>query len=305
MKIIYGLKIPLLKIKSSFCTIGVFDGVHLGHEEVIKAAVLKARQSRAKSVVITFLNHPASVISPGKVPPQLATLEQKLEFFKRLNVNIVILLKFTSSIASMPPEKFINILVDNICMKGIIVGHDYVFGQKKAGNAELLIKLGEKLGFSVLELKPLKINNIIVSSTVIRKLIQKGDIPAANKLFGRSYIISGKVVHGRKIGKTLGYPTANILPFNQLIPANGVYMVSVVLNRKKLSGLCNIGYNPTFNKDKRRISIEVYIKDFKGRIYGKKIRLFFLEKIRSERKFSSAEELKHQISIDLKQAFNL
>ena len=287
------------RIFASCATIGNFDGVHLGHQKLIARVRDRARILKISSVVITFDPHPLRVLVDKKTPPFITLTEQKLELISKLEVDYVLCIKFTKDLAALKPEEFVQkYLVNGLKLKELIIGYDYAFGKGRRGNFELLKKLGEKFGFAVEQLSPVMVDGAIVSSTRIRDMVQAGMVWEARKLLGRFYRVQGKVITGQKRGgPLLGFPTANICLKDELFPKTGVYAVWVEVLGQVYPGVANIGYNPTFGND--YLSVEAHILNFKQNIYGQDIRVHFVQRLRSEKKFSGLDELKKQIQADI------
>ena len=287
------------RIHASCATIGNFDGVHLGHQKLIARVRDRARILKISSVVITFDPHPLRVLVDKKTPPFITLTEQKLELISKLEVDYVLCIKFTKDLAALKPEEFVQkYLVNGLKLKELIIGYDYAFGKGRRGNFELLNKLGEKFGFAVEQLSPVMVDGAIVSSTRIRDMVQAGMVWEARKLLGRFYRVQGKVITGQKRGgPLLGFPTANICLKDELFPKTGVYAVWVEVLGQVYPGVANIGYNPTFGND--YLSVEAHILNFKQNIYGQDIRVHFVQRLRSEKKFSGLDELKKQIQADI------
>lgn len=280
-------------------TIGNFDGVHKGHQQLITRIIHKAQLRGATSVVVTFCPHPLRVLIGPHTPPFITLREQKLDLFESLGVDLVLMLEFTKEMAALEPEEFVRTyLVEWLNMKDLVVGYDYSFGKGRRGNFSLLNSLGERFGYTAEQLAPVIINGAIVSSTRIRDMIRAGDVWGVKPLMGRFYAVRGNVVHGMdRGGKQLGFPTANLRLQNEVFPANGVYAVWAQINGDTYPAVANIGYNPTFgNKD---ISLEVHILDFDRSIYEYELRAHFVQRLRGEKKFSGLDELKARIAEDI------
>lgn len=280
--------------------LGTFDGMHLAHQYVIGRAVEWSKTHSGTSLVFTFTNHPLSIIRPHRVPSQLQTLTGKTEQIRKQGVTVLVRIPFTRELLHFSPEDFVFLLATRIKPQHIVVGPNYTFGDKGAGNPELLTGLADHFGIETEICPEILENGVMVSSTVIRSLLTAGAVEEAAKLLGRPFDLSGRVVHGDHRGRTLGFPTANLkLPPQLLIPGKGVYAVRVKLGSRYYNGLCNIGTNPTFLQG--LIRVEVHILDFDSEIYDKQLRVWFLGRLRSEQTFSSANELIAQIHLDLKQ----
>ncbi len=281
-------------------SMGAFDGVHLGHRVVIREAVKQAELKGTKSAVITFDIPPKYVLN-GKELKLLSTEEEKVKKIKELGIDYYIAIPFTHAFASLSPEEFLERYIFVKDVRSVVVGFNFTFGHKAKGDASLLQKLCSNNGIEVIVIPPLKIEGKIVSSTLIRKLLLKGEVKEAKRYLGYNYTISGRVAQGYGIGKKLGVPTANLwIPTLKMLPKDGVYAVCVRVDDNRYPGACNIGHRPTFaGKDK---SVEVHIIDYEDNAYGKNIQIEFLNRIRDERRFSSAEELIARIKEDIKAA---
>jgi len=285
-------------IAGSCVTIGNFDGVHKGHQKLIQLACSRAKSQGLVSVVVTFDPHPLRVLRDDRTPPFITLTEQKLELISQYGPQVCLLLEFNMDMARLAPEDFVKkYLLDGLNMKEMIVGYDYHLGKGRAGNFETLKELGAKHNFSVDRLDPVSIEDAVVSSTRIRDLVQAGHVWPVRPLLGRFYQIKGEVVHGmNRGGRLLGFPTANIKLVDELFPKPGVYAIWVEIDNKAHMGVANIGKNPTFGND--ALSVEAHIIDFEGDIYGRDIRVHFVQRIRDEKKFSGIDELKERIATD-------
>ena len=290
-------------IHPSIVTIGNYDGLHLGHKKILEKVVFDAKSLNLRSVAVIFEPQPAEFFKKDKVPARLMRLTEKLHVFKEIGLDEVLCLRFNKGLALLDASDFIrNILVDTLNAKAVIVGDDFCFGRKRSGTVEILKKLGGEFGFDVLVISPYSIDGIKVSSTKIREALYIGDLKLVEKLLGRYYSITGRVVHGRKLARDLGFRTANIALWHEVLPLSGVYIVKVSgINNKTYHGVANIGFRPTVAKNLTGL-LEVHILDFDENIYGKKIKVEFLAKLRSEKKFESFEVLKKQIHEDILQA---
>jgi riboflavin kinase/FMN adenylyltransferase len=303
--LVYNNIKPNMLPKSS-CALGMFDGVHLGHQAVISSARKKAKVYNCPTVTVTFSTHPQYITS-NTPTPQLTLLEDRLNLFEKIGVDIAIVLDFDKEFSQISAHQYIEqLLVNGLHAKNISIGFDHRFGRGKRGNQFLLKEYKDHFGYEVQVVPPFTKAGQIVSSSIIRKLLKYGDIQGANTLLGRDYMLRGSVVKGVQRGRELGYPTANIKPHgNVLIPACGVYAVNIQIGKdnyhKVKPGVLNIGYRPTFS-DRTIPTIEAFIFDLNEDIYDKELCLFFKEKIRDERKFDSAEELVEQIKKDIQYA---
>lgn len=297
MRIFTNLDILKIK-KQTVCGLGNFDGVHIGHRTLIKEILNISEKQNLEPTIITFEPHPSRILLPNKNIPFLMTLEQKKRMFKKLGIKNLVLIPFTSKFSKMSYDDFIYDIIINKCRaKTIVVGYDYTFGFKGMGNAKLLKKICEEKGIDAIIIPPVLFEDNAVSSSCIRKLIVKGNIKKANKLLNRPYSIEGKVILGNRIGRKLGFPTANIaFDKNIVLPPNGVYAVIVEYKGRFLKGVANLGLKPTFNTNE--INLEVHLLDFDAEIYGDSIEVFLIEPIRDEVKFNNIKDLKNQIIQD-------
>jgi riboflavin kinase/FMN adenylyltransferase len=290
------------KAKNPVVTIGTFDGVHLGHLQIFNKLKEKAKEINGESVVVTFWPHPRFVLGKSSDNIKMInTLDEKIKLIGEQDIDHLVIIRFTKSFAKLSSCQFIEQYLHNkINVKALIVGYDHHFGKDRDGSFEVLKSCALQYGFSIDKVEPYIVNNEIISSTLIRKAIIEGDLEKANQYLAKKYFFSGKVINGKKIGRDLGFPTANIqLSENyKLIPACGVYAVETEINGKRYKGMLNLGYRPTINSDKTNHSIEVHIINFKGDIYNQNIRVYFYKKIRNEIKFHSLERLKQQLIMD-------
>ena len=279
-------------------TIGNFDGVHLGHREIFLKVKRGANQIGGVSVVITFSPHPLKVLPSGRELQLINTYTEKELLIEASGIDYLIVIPFTENFAAISAADFVSeILVRRIGIKRLIIGYDYAFGRNREGSLTLLRRLGGELGFEVEVLAPIGNGTNIYSSTNIRSMINNGDVKGVVSLLGRHFSLVGRVVHGHHRGQGLGFPTANLETDKELRPKSGVYAVKVKIDAATYDGACNIGSNPTFGDEKS--SIEVFIFDFSGDLYGRELELFFVERIREERKFSNIDDLRQSISQDV------
>ncbi len=283
--------------------LGTFDGVHLAHRFVIGRTVEWSQIHAGTSMVFTFANHPLSIIHPQRVPPQLQSLSGKTEQIRKLGVTVLVRIPFTRELLHLPPEDFVHLLATKIAPRHIVVGPNYSFGDKGLGTPGMLTGLADRYGIETEICPEVMENGVMVSSSVIRRLISKGEVLEAASLLGRPYELNGCIVHGDHRGRTLGFPTANMKISPQLlIPGKGVYAVRVKVGRGYHDGLCNVGVNPTFAQENLRV--ETHILDFDREIYGKRMTVYFLGRLRSEKAFPSAEALILQMQSDMQKAKN-
>ncbi len=295
-------EINRFKAHKPVVTIGTFDGLHLGHQKVLNRLIDFARSHGGESVVFTFYPHPRLVIAPDETNLRLlTTLEEKKELFARSGIDHLIIFPFTKEFSQLTYSEFVEqILVKKMNTHCLVVGYDHRFGKNREGGFEYLQNCANKFGFEIEKLEVLLVDEAHVSSTHIREALEKGDVALANKFLGYQFTLHGTVVEGERVGRKLGFPTANIEASDphKLIPGYGVYAVEVLLSGKKYGGMLNIGSRPTFNKNADNRSIEVHIFDFSGDIYNKEITLVFAGKIRNEKKFSSVDALTEQLKKD-------
>jgi riboflavin kinase/FMN adenylyltransferase len=289
----------LAAIPGPLCVaIGVFDGVHLGHQELIGRTMHEADRLGATAAALTFHPHPARVLRPESAPHLLTSAMHKQRLLKALGCPVLACQAFDREFAAQPPEVFIEALVQAARpLKMICVGHNWAFGKNRSGNAALLNELGRRLDFQTLEIEPVTVDGELVSSTRIRRAVQEGDFATARTLLGRDYTILGTVRRGQQLGGRIGFPTANLAAHNEQFPPDGVYAVRAMLEGKSLGGVANIGTRPTVNDSPERL-LEVHLFDFSADCYGKDLEVSFAGFLRPEKKFASVEELKAQIARD-------
>ena len=280
--------------------IGFFDGVHLGHQQIIRQTIADARQHDAIALVLTFDRHPNSVVAPGHVPPLIYSLPQKLCAIESLGADTLLLIHFDEKFSRQTGEEFIRRLVrDWGKIQSLCVGTDFVFGHQRSGNVALLKKLGDETGFTVHGLAAVSLDGRIVSSTRIREAIRAGELDAASQMLGRPYAISGRVVAGDRFGRQLGFPTANLDVAGLILPPNGVYAGLAKVKKKIYRVALNIGFRPTMAPSARQLRVEAHLLDFDGNLYGEELTVEIGGKLREEKKFASSAELHRQISRDI------
>ncbi|MBL7995804.1 bifunctional riboflavin kinase/FAD synthetase [bacterium] len=293
--------------KNTIITIGTFDGIHRGHQEILKSLVSESALRNWRSVLLTFEPHPQTIIRPERIPQMriLTTIGEKADILDKLGVDVLIVAKFDNELASKTGEEFIkDILLSKIGMAKCVIGHDHVFGKNRSGNFDLMMRLSRSCGFEVNQINAIVHEDTVINSTLIRRLIREGHIEKANQFLNRPYLYSGKIVKGDGRGRAIGYPTANIAGHPlKLVPKNGVYACFVHLKNNKYMAVTNIGSRPTFTNADEAI-IETHLLDFSNNVYDDEIQIEFLYRIRDEAKFNSTEELKQQISEDIKTALN-
>jgi len=299
MNVYYGIQ-EFKKLENAVVTSGTFDGVHLGHQKILNRLNQVADLTKGQSVVITFYPHPRSVISTdNQIVKLLSTLYEKIELLENSGVNHLLIIPFTREFSELSSEEFIQkILIETIGTKTLVIGYDHRFGKNREGGFDFLKANKEKYGFEIEEISRQDIENVGVSSSKIRKALQQGDVPSADHFLGRNYSVNGLIVKGKQLGRTIGFPTANIQvrEIDKLIPSDGVYAVKVYYNEHVFGGMLNIGNRPTV--DGAYQTIEVNIFDFNQEIYGENLKVEFLQKIRNEKKFNGLNELKAQIAKD-------
>jgi riboflavin kinase/FMN adenylyltransferase len=280
--------------------IGFFDGVHLGHQQIIRQTIADAHQHNAVALVLTFDRHPNSIVAPGRVPPLIYSLPQKLRAIESLGADHLLLVGFDKKISEQSGETFVRGLARDLgSIQSICVGADFVFGHKRSGDVALLKKLGGETGFSVHGLAAVALDSRVVSSTRIREAIRAGDLDGASQMLGRPYAIAGQVIYGDKLGRQLGFPTANLDVAGLVLPPNGVYSGFTKLKRQIYRLALNIGFRPTMISGKPELRVEAHLLDFSGNLYGVELEIEIGEKLRNERKFASPAELREQITRDI------
>lgn len=279
---------------------GVFDGFHLGHRAVIERAIADGVAAGGTPVVLTFDPHPATILRPGNAPPLLTSTRHKVRLIGEAGVRDMLVLQFTPEFAAKAPEAFIGELAA-ACrpLREICVGEDWAFGKERAGNLALLKSLGAKLGFEATGIPAVTVEGRAVSSTVIRAAVEEGALGLAARLLGRDFSVFGTVIEGRKLGRTLGFPTANVRPESEQLPPNGVYAVRVALDGSRHAGIANVGVRPTVSNDGAQRLVEVHLFDFAGELYGRDLEVFFLRFVRPEQKFPNLDALRSQIASDV------
>ncbi len=283
--------------------IGFFDGVHLGHQQIIRQTISDARQHEALALVVTFDRHPAAVVAPKRVPPLIYSLPQKLRVIGSLNIDALLLIHFDRPFSEQSGETFIRGLARDLGhIQSLCVGETFAFGHKRGGNVALLKTLGAELHFAVHGMAALSLGGKVVSSTRIRETIKAGNLDAAGQMLGRAYSLSGQVVRGDQLGHQLGFPTANLDVAGLLLPPDGVYAIHAHVRGCTHRAVVNIGSRPTLQNPEPQTRVEAHLLDFKGDLYGEEMEITFLEKLREEKRFPSLEALKEQIGRDIAQA---
>jgi len=283
-------------------TLGVFDGLHLGHQLIVRTVVERARAIGAVPTVITFDPHPRAVLHPESAPPLLQTLDQKVEGFGVLGIEQTIVIRFTPEFSMIRAEDFLrDVVKERLHAKEVYLGRGFAFGHNREGNIELLRRVSKDLGFIADEVPEVQLRNQRVSSSRIRQLLTDGNVNLARRLLGRPYGVEGLIERGAQRGATLGFPTANLHPHNRVIPRNGVYVTGALIDGQWRRSVTNVGLRPTFGSDTEP-SVETFVMDWAGDLYGDVLRVRFLHRLRDERKFSSVNELTAQIQKDVRRA---
>ncbi len=301
MEILRSLDGLIPPLGSSAITLGNFDGVHLGHRELFRHVVKIARQLNCPSVVYTFDPHPLKFLAPGKAPLLLNTPVEKRRLIAASHIDYLVETPFNNNFATMSPEQFVDeILIAKLHVKALVVGYDYSFGKGRRGDTKFLKTYGDEKGFTVEVLQPVGADGVPYSSTRIRTMIAAGDVAGVVRLLGRQYNLEGRVVPGDQRGREMGFPTANLETDKELLPASGVYAVKVRHGSQEYGGVVNLGQRPTFGGGSS--TIEVHLLDYTGQLYDHNLRIYFVERLRGERKFSSVEELVNAIAADVLRA---
>lgn len=285
--------------KKTILTLGTFDGVHFGHKKILERVIQKTKNGNYESLVLTFFPHPRMVLQEHSDLKLLNTIDEKIDLLKQIGIENLVIHPFDETFSKLTAEEFVStVLVDRFHIQKIIIGYDHRFGRNRTANIDDLIAFGKQYGFEVEQISVQEINDISVSSTKIRKALLEGDMALANQYLGYDYFLTGIIAKGKQLGRTIGFPTANlkIQENYKLIPQNGVYIVKSTINQKTIFGIMNIGFNPTVGGQSQ--SIEIHYFDFNEDLYDQKIRVSMLHRIRSEQKFESVALLKEQLEKD-------
>lgn len=287
--------------KDTLLTIGVFDGVHIGHQRLLSYLKEQAETNNWLSGVVTFRTHPESVLLSGTVIPWLVDLENRLALIRNLGIDLIIVLPFNVELSQLGAREFVQLLKEYLRMRGLIVGPDFAMGKNREGNIETIRSLGKQLGFIVEVFPAVTLDGTVVSSSIIRQSLAQGDIKRVEKLTGRRFSLSGQVVSGEQRGRTLGFPTANLETSpEQALPADGVYATIAYVDHQPVPAITNIGIRPTFGGKTRLV--ETHLLNYNGNLLGQRLKIEFLDRIREERQFDTVEDLKMQIIKDINQA---
>ena len=282
-------------------TIGNFDGVHLGHREIFRRVVGRARERRAQAAVITFEPHPLRLLAPQRAPQRINTSAEKVRLIRASCIDLLVVLPFTRRLAALSPEQFVaDILVGRLGVRHLVIGYDYAFGRNREGDARFLAAAARRHGFTLEVLEPITAGDLVYSSTRIRQTLQQGDVAGVVGVLGRHYTLDGRVVIGAGRGRRLGFPTANLVTRKELLPREGVYAVRVRYGRRMYDAVVNIGRRPTFAGEEP--TIEIHLLDFSGDLYGRHLRLYFVARLRDERRFPSAPALQAAVRSDIDRA---
>jgi riboflavin kinase / FMN adenylyltransferase len=301
MKIFHGTENANIA-RPTVLTLGVFDGLHLGHQRIMQTVVERAKAVNAVSTAITFDPHPRAVLHPESAPPLLQTLDQRLAAFEVLGIKQAIVIRFNREFAAQEAEDFLrNVIHERLHAKEVYLGKGFEFGKNRKGNIELLRKISAELGFFADEVPEVCLRGRRISSSRIRELLAAGKVNLTRRMLGRPYGIEGQIIHGAQRGRTIGFPTANLRPRNRVVPKFGVYATATLIEGAWRRSITNVGVRPTFENEAEP-SIESYIFDFDGDLYGDVLRVRFLHRIRDEKKFSGIDELKSQIQKDTRRA---
>ena len=290
-------------VRPTVVTLGVFDGLHLGHQLIMRTVVERAHAVGAVPTVITFDPHPRAVLHPESAPPLLQTFDQKIEAFGVLGIEQTIVIRFTKEFARIAAEEFLrDVIRDRLQAREVYLGRGFAFGRNREGTIDLLKEVSGRLGFEAEEVPEVRLRGQRISSSKIRELLAAGRVGLARRMLGRPYGVEGRVVRGRERGRTLGFPTANLHPQNRVIPRAGVYVTATLIEGTWRRSVTNVGTRPTFETSATAPSIETYVMDWHGDLYGDVVRVRFLHRLRAERKFESVEDLKRQIDRDIARA---
>lgn len=304
MRVLHSLA-ELAQVPGPVCiAIGVFDGVHLGHQTLVREAMAEAEKRGGTAVALTFHPHPARILRPQSAPHLLTSTPHKVALIGALGCPYLLQVAFDEAFAAQSPQTFIEALAEATDLRLICVGRDWAFGKNRAGNVALLKELGARLGFETLEIPAVSVGGEVISSTRIRKAVEEGDFATARKFLGREYTILGTVRHGAGLGGKIGFPTANLAAHSEQFPPNGVYAVRLMLRGEWYAGVANVGVRPTVANAGERL-LETHIFDFTGDCYGEDVEVRFEHFLRPEQKFASVDELKKQIASDAARAREL
>ena len=294
----------LESVQGGYATIGNFDGVHRGHQAMLNVLTSRARAENVSAIAVTFDPHPISLLRPDATPPALTTIEHRAELLHRFGVDVTLVLHTDRSLLALTADEFFDSIVRNkLKARGLVEGPNFFFGRNRSGNITVLRTLCNDHGLSFDVAPPATVDEQLVSSSVIRSLLETGQMGHAVRLLGHHYRISGRVGTGAQRGRTIGFPTANLIDVSTLVPANGVYAGCVLIDGKRHAAAVNIGPNPTFGEAAQKI--EVYLVDFQGDLYGQILDVDFVDRVRDVRRFSGVDELKSQLTQDVRQVCSI
>jgi riboflavin kinase / FMN adenylyltransferase len=298
MRVIRHLAHVAPPLRRVVLTLGNFDGMHLGHQAIVRRALHEARGVGGQVVVLTFHPHPIAVVAPDKAPPLLQTLHDRLARLRDLGVDVTVVQRFTPAFAALEPDAFIQYLAAHLELLHVVVGYNVTFGHGRVGTVDTLEELGARYGFTVDAVGPVTVGEAQVSSTALRQLVAAGDVRRAGELLGRPYTLRGRVIRGEQRGRTLGFPTANLHQRpGLLLPADGVYAVHALLDGHSVPAVLNVGVRPTFGELRR--TVEAFLLDFDGDLYGRWLTLELVERLRGERRFAGVDALRQAIAADV------
>ncbi len=301
MKVVHDLENLQPTPQGTVLTIGNFDGVHLGHREIFRKVLRRARQVSGTATVLTFEPHPLRLLAPEHAPPRINTPPEKIRLMEASCIDLLVILPFDRDLAAMSADDFVrHLLVEKLAVRHLVVGYDYAFGRGREGNLAFLQQKAAEYGFVLETLDPISHAGEVYSSTRIRQSLQAGDVAGVVDVLGRNFTLDGRVVHGAGRGRTLGFPTANLDTDKEVLPANGVYAVKVKWRERLYDAVVNIGDRPTFQD--QEATLEIHLLDFQQSLYGETLRLYFVERLRGEQSFASVDALQQAIQGDIEQA---
>ena len=307
MKVVHSLN-EVERVRNSVVTVGTYDGVHLGHQEILREVIRRAKARNGRSVCCTFDPHPKEVVGKMDRPVEiLTTVDERVEVLEEFGFDVVFIIHFTYEFSRQTPKQFYEkYLVNGVGISEEVEGYDHMFGRDREGSIEELKRIGSIFGFTVTILPPFTVDGEVINSTKVRQVLREGDVQRASRYLGREYSLEGFVVRGEGRGITLGFPTANLKSVSEkkLVPKDGVYFVRAKLESESYFGMMNIGTRPTFETDHRR-TLEVNLFDFDQSVYGKRIRIHFLQRIRDEVRFASAEQLIERMELDRQECLRI
>lgn len=292
-----------VKLQNTWLTIGTFDGVHIGHQQIIRHLIQGSNKTGGKTVVVTFFPHPAIFLGKRENPHYLTSPEERARLLGEAGIDVVITIPFNEKIANQPPKLFVTQLKNKLGFTHLVVGPDFALGKDREGNVSKLQELSQEMGYFLDVLQPLESGGYTVSSSLVREALTNGEVEEASRLLGRPYLLRGRIVHGDGRGRSIGIPTANLAYWKeQALPKNGVYVCKAIIDGETWKSVVNIGYRPTFNDQKPDLHIEAHLIGFQGNIYGSELELLFIHHLRDEKRFTGIDELLAQIRQDINRA---